>query len=339
MLPLMAAAQTQVTEFIPGAVANGVNYALPKTAVVADVYAQKVVYTPGEFARYAERFLHRNDAIKEQMTEWTVTKLNIRQVGVPDTLKYYTVKLKDKSTAPFVHLSNEGILLAVNTNVDQTEVSLPADRKSAPHVDAMQYLTEEILMATSKVKMAELVAEEILAIRESKNEIKRGQVDAMPKDGESLRIVLDELNRQEEALTSMFIGYADTVSTAKTITYLPDGEAENDVLFRFSSKLGFVDADDLAGAPYYISIKDKHTVNQPTEQEAAKRKVVGLIYNMPGIAHVTVSAMDATVLYEHDLPFAQFGTVDALSPTLFNKGATTKVTLNPATGGILHLDQ
>lgn len=338
LMPLMAVAQTQVTDFIPGAVANGVNYALPRTAINADVYAQKVVYTPGEFAKYASRFLHINGVSATESTEWSVTKMDLYQTGVPDTLKYYTVKLKDKSTAPFVQLSKDGILLAINTNVEETEHELQPSYKSAGYVDGKQYLTEDILMATSVSKMAELTAEEILTIRESKNEIKRGQVESMPKDGESLKIVLEELNRQEEALTRLFTGYTDTVTVAQTFTIIPDKDMEKEVFFRFSNKLGFVDSDDLAGEPYYITIKDKHTVNMPTEQEAAKRKLVGLIYNMPSLAHVTVSSMEQ-VVYEHDLPFAQFGTVDVLNPTLFNKGATTKVVFYPTTGGIHQLAQ
>ena len=49
--------------------------------------------------------------------------------------------------------------------------------------------------------------------------------------------------------------------------------------------------------------------------------------------------MDKMKVYEQELPFAQFGTIDTLSPTLFNKGATTKLTLYPATGGLMHLEQ
>jgi hypothetical protein len=186
--------------------------------------------------------------------------------------------------------------------------------------------------------MAELTAQEILDIRESKNAIKRGQVESMPKDGESLKIVLDELNRQEEALTQLFIGYADTTFVAKSFTFLPTEDINEVVFFRFSRKLGFVDADDLAGDPYYLSVKDKHTVVLPDAKEEAKRKIEGLVYNMPSMADVTINTMQGNV-YKQELPFAQFGTIDMLSPTLFNKGANTKLTLYPSTGGLLHLEQ
>ncbi|MBO4429838.1 MAG: DUF4831 family protein [Bacteroidaceae bacterium] len=337
-MSLAGMAQTQVTEFNPGIAANGVNYMLPMTALKIDASAIKVVYTPGEFAKYAERYLHISGVVPEPSTTWKMTNLSVHQEGVPDTSKIYTVKLKDKTVAPMVQLTPSGILVAVNNHVDLPEQELPKTRTTNHRMDARQYLTEEILSATSTSKMAELTAQEILDIRESKNAIKRGQVEAMPQDGASLKIVLDELNRQEEALTQLFTGYADTTYTAKSYAVMPTKDLDEQVLFRFSRKLGFVDADDLAGDPYYLSVKDKHTVVLPDAKEAAKRKIEGLVYNMPSMANVTISTMQGTV-YEQELPFAQFGTIDMLSPTLFNKGATTKLTLHPATGGLQHLEQ
>lgn len=337
-MSLGALAQTQVAEFNPGVVANGVNYALPKTVLKVDVSAIQAVYTPGEFAKYADRYLHISGVSPESTTTWNVQTLEVYQEGMPDTSKFFTVKLKDKTVAPLVQLTKSGILLAVNTEVKSEERTQPSSRTTNHKLDARQYLTEEILTATSTAKMAELTAQEILDIRESKNSIKRGQVESMPKDGASLKIVLEELNRQEEALTQLFVGYTDTTFITKSFDALPMEDVNNQVLFRFSRKLGFVDADDLAGDPYYLSVKDQHTVMLPNEQEKAKRKIDGLVYNMPSMANVTISTMQS-VLFEQKLPFAQLGTIDVLSPTLFNKGATIKLTLQPATGGIQHLEQ
>ena len=331
-MSLASMAQTQVTEFNPGIAANGVNYVLPKTVLRMDASAIKVEYMPGEFAKYAERYLHLKGVASEPSTTWKMTTLAVRQEGVPDTAKIFTVKLKDKTVAPMVQLTPSGILVAVNTNADVEEHAIPADRIVRHKMDARQYLTEEILSATSTSKMAELTAQEILDIRESKNAIKRGQVESMPKDGASLKIVLSELDRQEEALTQLFVGYKDTTWVSKSYSYEPVADVEKEVLFRFSRKLGFVDADDLAGEPYFLSLKD------PDAKEAVKRKIEGLVYNMPSMANVTISTMQGKV-YEQELPFAQFGTIDTLSPTLFNKGATTKLTLYPATGGLMHLEQ
>lgn len=333
-----ANAQTLVTDFTPGIAANGVNYMLPKTQLKVAVSAMKVTYTQGEYSQYAERYLNIDGTADMDKAGWTVTGIRIWQEGEPDSTKTYTVKLKDKTVAPLVQLTAEGVLLAVNTETEEKEVSIANDKTTHNKLDAGQYLTEEILSATSLAKRAELTAQEILDIRESKNAIKRGLVESMPKDGASLKIVLGELDRQERALTQLYVGYCDTLTTERVFTFTPEGDIDRNVLFRFSRKLGFVDSDDLAGEPFYLTIKDKHTVVLPTEEEKAKRKIMGLVYNMPSTAQVKLESMDK-VVYANDLPFAQFGTVDMLSPSLFNKGATTKLVLHPATGGIMHLSQ
>ncbi|MBQ9362546.1 MAG: DUF4831 family protein [Bacteroidaceae bacterium] len=326
----------QMTEFRPGLVADGVNYALPLTGVKADITAQKIVYTPGEFAKYADRYLHVQNVEPEASVTWKIVNMDIYQYGEPDTLKYYTVKMKDKSVAPMAQLTDNGILVSINTKVDIPTHSLPQSTTTHHKLDGKKHFTAEILAATSTSKMAELAAQEIFDIRESKNAIKRGQVESMPKDGASLKIVLDELDEQENALMQLFVGYRDTTTVSESYSIVPLEDIEKYVLFRFSKRLGFVDEDDLAGEPYYISIKDQHTVPMPTELEAKKRKITGIVYNMPSTASVRIFNASST-LFDKDLPFGQFGTVDVLNATLFGKDATTTVTFNPATGGLMHI--
>lgn len=52
-----ATAQTEVAPYIPGATVEGVTYYLPKTALRIIVLAEKQVYTPGEFCKYANMYL------------------------------------------------------------------------------------------------------------------------------------------------------------------------------------------------------------------------------------------------------------------------------------------
>lgn len=332
-LSVEANAQIQVSAFNPSVTADGVNYMLPKTVVKTEVSAMKTVFVPGEYAKYAERYLHLSNARSEAETSWKVTGISVSEIGVPDTLKRYSVKSKDKNLLPKVQLSEDGVILAINKDID-TSVKKSAVGRSTNHkLDYKKYLNEEMLSATSTSKMAELVAAEILDIRDSKNQIRRGQVESMPKDGASLKIVLDQLDVQEEALTQLFIGYTDTVYSKKTYYTTPQEDIEKDIVFRFSKKLGFVDKDDLAGEPYYITVKDEHTVALPSEKDAAKRKIVGMVYNVPSQANVRVFNASKT-FFEGNLPFAQFGTIDMLSATLFGKDVVTKVIYNPATGAV-----
>ena len=107
-----------------------------------------------------------------------------------------------------MELTEDGLIKSINvptvvTIPPKQQPTLPASQRKANPRD---FLTEEILMASSTAKMAELVAKEIYNIRESKNALLRGQADNMPSDGAQLKIMLDNLNLQEEAMTEMFSG-------------------------------------------------------------------------------------------------------------------------------------
>lgn len=334
----MATAQTQVSAFIPGEVAEGVNYALPRTIVNVEVATIKTVYTPGEFARYAERYLHLTNINETPETSHEIQRIKVYTSGTPDTTKVFTVKLKDKSIAPLIQLTDEGVITAINTNSNIKEQELPSSKTTSNKLNSKSYLTEEILSANSTAKMAELTAQEIYNIRESRSSILKGQVDAMPKDGASLKIITDGLNEQEAALLQLFTGYTDTTYYTEGFSVDPTSNINKEIIFRFSKKLGFVDEDDLAGEPFYIDVKDMHTAKIPTEKESEKRKISGVVYNMPSTAQVKIYSSNK-VYYSDSKPFGQFGTIDVLSSTLFNKDATTKVTFDPATGGLLKISR
>lgn len=333
LLSLNVNAQTQVSTFSPGLTANGVNYMLPQTGLKIQVVATKTTYTPGEFCRYAERYLHLTDVRQQAETTWEIKEMKVTQYGTPDKDKAFTIKLKDKTVAPMARLSSSGILLAINADPTEEDIELtvPADVKN--NISSKNFLTEEILSATSTAKMAELTANEIYDIRESVNAITRGQAENMPQDGASLKIVIDQLKSQETGLMQLFQGFTEQTSIKETFTIVPEGDVKDKVLFRFSRRFGIVDADDLSGDPVYISITDKKTVPLPTEEEKEKRKITGVVYNQPSEAVVVMNMGDQEI-YRNTLPFAQFGTIDMLMPALFNKGATTKVLFHPATGGI-----
>ena len=325
-------AQTQVTEYSPAGLAEGVVYSLPRTAITVDVEAIKTVYTPGEFAKYAERYLHVSGVKRQSETAWSIEDIKVSTEGVPDTLKTYVVKQKDKSSAWHMQLTDKGTIAAINTTQPLPSTTLPETVTTHHARDGKKYMTAEMT-----AKMAEIIAREIFDIRESKNLIRRGQAENMPKDGASLRIVLDDLDEQEEALLQLFVGYTDTTTTFSRYSLVPAGDVHKDVLFRFSKKMGFVDKDDLAGEPYYINVTDLHSTKLPDEKEASKRKINGVVYNLPGSANVMISSM-GKIICDTQFPMAQFGTVDILDNALFNKGAAPKITFMPSTGALLKLE-
>ena len=160
----------------------------------------------------------------------------------------------------------------------------------------------------------------------------------MPSDGAQLKIMLDNLNLQEEAMTEMFSGVRDKEEKTFTVRLTPDKEFDNEVAFRFSKKLGIVANNDLAGTPFYISLKDLKTVKIPQEDGKKKKEMEGIAYNVPGQAMVTLTD-GKKKLYEGEIPVTQFGIIEYLAPVLFNKNSTIKVYFDPVTGGLLKVDR
>ena len=190
----MISAQTDVVTGVMRGKDYGVTYALPKTQIELEVKVNKITYTPGEFGKYADRYLRLNNISVDPKEYWELTSVKVKPVGVPDKENVYFVKMKDRTVAPLIELTEDGIIKSINVPIEgkktlPAKTIVPAQKKVNPR----DFLTEEILMASSTAKMAELVAKEIYNIRESKNALVRGQADNMPKDGAQLKLMLDNL--------------------------------------------------------------------------------------------------------------------------------------------------
>ena len=330
---LCASAQDANT-YVPGAAEEGMVYYLPKTVIELQVTATKVTYTPGEFCQYANRYLRMTDVSSQPEEHWEINAVKVSSVGEPDPDNAYIVKLKDKNLAPQVELTPDGIIKAINTTAPvEKETTATPTGTTAKRVNPRNFMTEEILQAGSTSKMAELVAKEIYNIRESKNSLTRGQADYMPQDGAALKLMLDNLEEQEQALTSLFVGITDRTKQVFTIRIAPEEGINEKVAFRFSKKLGILGEDNLAGEPCYISVINKETL--PPADPKEKKKSGGIIYNIPGKAQVTV-ATPTRKYFDGELFVTQFGTTEVL---LFNKKVSTQVIFDPDTGRIVKIDK
>ena len=334
-------AQTQVQKYNPGITEEGITYFLPTTQVRVVVHATKTHHIPGEFCEYAKRFLRMDNVPLNDFDEWNIDNIELYSFGVADKTKAYSIKLNTKTSAPLVTLSPDGRLISINKKLDDYEAGIPDPevvRIEKEKLNANDFKTEEILAAGSKSKMAELTANEIYNIRENRSLLSKGQADFMPKDGEQLRLMLNRLDVQEEGLLQLFKG--ETTVEKHTIAFdiNPTQDVNQAVLFSFSKYLGIVDKDDPAGIPFYFSIKDTHSL--PTSniiEEKPKKEIKDLRYVIPSRVNVKIFT-DKEEYASEAIPMAQFGRVEHLGGELFNKKYTTRITLSPETGGILHVE-
>lgn len=337
MLPSFA--QTAVSPYRPGITSEGAVYYLPKTAVRVTVQIEKTTYTPGDFCKYADRYLRLKDVSLTPSTTYRIIALRQEATAVADTSKAYAVKFDPKTVAANISLSDEGVLQAINATPRPTTLQpkfTPAPRPAT--VNPRQYMNEDILAAGSTAKMAELTAQDIYEIRESRNLLVRGQADNMPKDGAQLKLMLNQLDEQDRSLTSLFAGTLERDTLEHVITLIPNKETERELLFRFSKKLGLVDDDDLAGEPYYIKVTNLHAAPMADPDAKKKQKQeAGIYVNVPGKMK-TVIFNAAETLVANEFPAAQFGNTELLSGALFNKRYQTHLWLNPVTGAIDRLE-
>lgn len=340
MFALGMSAQTEVSPYRPGLTTDGITYFLPNTSLHITVTAKRVTHVPGEFCKYAERYLRLRNVTMDAYDTWEITGMNITPAGVANKEQAYSIKLKSKTSAPLVGLAPDGRLLTVNAEapelpkLSEAKFGQPVSHK----VDGSDFKTEEILLAGSTAKMAELTADEIFDIRDNRSLLAKGQADFMPKDGEQLKLMLASLDKQEKGLLQLFSGYDIEEERVFVFDYTPKGEVNKDLIFRFSKHLGVVDADDLAGAPVTISIKDLHSLPEAVQTDGKKKKEVqDLRYITPGNARVQLY-WDNKELASSVIEMAQFGRVEHLGGELFDKKFTTKVYLSPTTGGLVKID-
>ncbi len=342
ILSIRAYAQTEVNRYQPGVTVDGVTYFLPQTALHITVEAEKTVTTPGKLHKYAFRYLRLKDVPSTQQTQWAIKRITVTPYGVPDKSKGYSIRLKNRTIAPLVSLTSDGILLSINTQ--QQEQALPAAPQNQPAptpIDPSRYMSQDILAAGSTAKMAELCAQEIYDLRESRKELIAGQADNTPKDGAQLQLMLNQLDQQALALEQLFSGTQQTSTEYFTYDYLPTQNIERENLLRFSTLEGPVAPDNLLGEPIYVQLTNLEQLPLPTPNEESNKKKAkmeeGVWYNVPARQNVRIFTLDQTFI-DADIAFGQFGYTEVLSNVLFDKKATTRVTLHQDNGSIKSIE-
>ncbi|MDR2120778.1 MAG: DUF4831 family protein [Tannerella sp.] len=345
-IPALLMSQTQVEKKIATKASGyGVTYSLPVTSLIINVEVIKETCKAGPYYKYAEKYLGVKNAVTEDAVSYAPGKVTLENKGIPDTNNTYTVEFKAGTVAPYVYLTEDGLLCSINAEytlpaappVDNSAVTSPRDDATG---NVMAVFTEELLKAGSQARQAEVAAKQIYHIRESKMDILTGDADNLPPDGEAMKIVISQLENQENALTSLFTGTRTTETSYYDIRIIPQEDLENEVLFRFSTKLGVLDADDLGGEPVYMNLRATEKAPELTPKEAEKKgKMKGIVYNVPGKAAVEIKTAQH-MLFKGEVQIVQFGTYELLAPVMFeDKKKPVKVYFYSETGALKQIIQ
>jgi len=327
----------------------GVTYFLPKTVLTVQVNYSKTTQKAGPYARYAEKYLGLNEqsTVSEDRVYYTLNKINVTSKGIVDKDTPYLVEFKSKTTSPFVYLTEDGLICAINAeyvpeSVKSNNPAINPPVSSSSVLPSQSVFTEEYLRAGSVSKMAEVAAKQIYKLRESRTDLLTGDAENAPRDGEGMKIVLSNLEAQEKALMELFVGTTSTESFDSEFEIEPQSDMSKAVLFRFSKYSGVVDKDDLSGNPVYINIQNLDTQEAPEEAVDPKRKTKeapSIVYNIPGKATVEVF-YGINSIYRNNFQIVQFGSKKNLATSLFNdKKAPVKIYFYSETGAIKQIIQ
>ncbi|MDF9830767.1 hypothetical protein M2133_002121 [Parabacteroides sp. PF5-6] len=322
----------------------GVTYSLPKTSLVITAEVTKVTCKAGPYFQYAERYLGIKSPIAEDKVYYELGKVSLSNVGIPDADQTYLIEFKAGTVAPYAYLTEDGLLCAINAEYSPQPSELETIKNNKPEpitATNTSVFSEELLMAGSLARQAEVAAKQIYYIRESRMNILTGETDNPPADGVAMKIVIDELEAQEKALTHLFTGVYTKTTELYDVTIVPHDNLDKEVLFRFSNLLGVVDADDLAGEPVYLNLTATERI-PPMDPKEAEKKLKGgkgVIYNIPGKASVEI-LMNKKTLFKGEVQVTQFGGQDSLASVMFeDKKTPVKVLFYPETGAIKQIIQ
>ena len=338
-LPLLSVAQDMV-KLVPDKFNEyALNYYLPYTVADIEFVATKTVCKAGPYYKYAKKYLGVTDIVTEDSETWAIERVCMVPRGIADTENRYQLTFKSGQT-PYIYVNPDGLIYSINAEPEIADLSCPPVAPDEPDsIDVSKVFSEELLMSGSIAKMAEVAAKQIYRIRESRLDLLTGDVDKMPADGDSFKLIIAQLDAQEAALTALFLGTKSVERVVKRVEYCPEDDVESEILFRFSDFLGFVDADDLSGAPVSISVTVTEKGEYPVDNKGniVELPKKALAYTIPGKAVIAIS-YDGRTYVEEELPIAQLGVVYGLGSSWFvDKKAPANAVFDATTGALLRL--
>ena len=326
-------------------------YYSPKTNVVLDFSYEEEIQTKGIYADWASKLLGINEVVKENKTTYTLQGVRIRTRTEADTSRPHKVVAEANVPIQLLTLNEKNIL--VGYNLPATGLPKPRETHKSSTRDAVLSrvtqqepapYTEEVLEAKSISAAAQAVAKQILRIRESRMYLLSGEVEHAPADGTAMKIVLDELAKQEKQLTELFTGRKECLRKHHIVSYQP--MAENGKTFHkklyFSTENGFTEAENAEAEDIGITIQHTRPQKKAAGSDTKGKKKGGepsqLVYNLPGEGQVSVRYRGETMA-ERTLPLAQFGIDVPLARELFTGKTLPVIRFNEKTGNIISISK
>jgi hypothetical protein len=262
-------------------------YALPLTVIDINVSAEQTVILTGPYCMYAKKYLGIDDAPLLTQEIWRITEVSVKSHIEADPDYVYLVNnfQYEGFSNEIERLMKDSLILGPESFASQqvfpsfvmpstndiafTDLSVKRNFEVEKDVSVSQVLpdTSHLKLASGRKGVHEKTLEEkaeeaadfLIKLRKRRFKMVSGQNTYMP-EGVAMAEALKELNRLENEYVSLFIGKRITNKQCRTFHYvpLPNFELNQQVLFRFSSDVGFLNAMEVKGKPVLLEIKDEN---------------------------------------------------------------------------------
>ena len=313
-------------------------YYSPKTTLALDFTYTVETFEAGPYAAYAEAMIGATDAVMETKQIYSLKKASIGTQTNADYQRPHKV-VPEAGVPMLLSINEKNLLVGYNSPQQDRKQDKTPNRnrknKSGKESICVAPLPEEVLTASTPLSQAHIVAKQIFHIRETRSFLLNGEVEHAPADGKSMELVLAELDKQEKALTELFVGKKKKQTDHKFIYVDP---AQQEKMLFFSEENGFTESDNIDADTIRISLDPfVQSYAAPTEVKGKKKApaVTQIVYNLPGTCDVKVAYQGRT-LAQRKIQVAQFGIDVPISKDLFTNGLP-KIVFSEKTGNIISI--
>lgn len=319
----------------------GLVYTLPVTSFQVEIVAVKEVSIAGPYSKYSKIFTSDSKIIAKDGVKWTIESVKVTPYGIPDSANRYLMQLKPGATT-FIGVADDGMLLSINTEPQTSAIEKlsvdPLIGNKTTGKEYLEFVNEDFIAAQSSYKQAQILAEEIMEIREAKLALTRGTAETMPTDGRQLEIMLASLDNQEKALTNAFTGSSWKEKVVRTFSFTPDEDGST-ILCRLNPTEGLVEANTQKGEPILVNVSLIEEAQLPVDAKGEEKKLPkdAVMYCIPGTAELSID-FNKQNLFKKAFQMSQFGMLYGLNPSIFtDKKEPSYAIFDAATGALKEL--
>ncbi len=313
-------------------------YCLPLTRIGIDVSVTKTTTKAGPYAAYAQKYLSLSGAPSTDSEVFEISKVSIIPVNEPDPDQFYAVTFKSypSNLDKIFSMTQQGLMLDLEKawksissliNSQQRKPVIFENTVIEPVItESIDTFYKTILTDASFVKVpiykksldikneedkAKDMADIILKIRKRRLKLMMGEYEYHP-EGEALKVIVKELNKQEEELMSNFVGKKVKETRHFAYSFTPNGSVSKELLW-FSEQNGVSETAKGGYNAISATFTVKENVVMPEDPKTAeKTKALNSIYfRTPAITQVSVK-IGNNILADAKVPVFQTGKIQQL---------------------------